>query len=269
MRRATSVAVHLFGNSLFRLGVAVAVAVQFAAAQQTGPSGASSAPSAPRFTSTFGPHSVAVPGQGGGFHGTSAPEYAYSWGIVSRTGHQNGHDRDGDRDRRRDHHRSGYGGYGYGYGGIPIYSTGLMPWDYGYLDNNGYAPEDNGPESAPHGAESAPPQYEEARRPPYAAPQTDYAPPPPRAALQATPAASAPAASSAAPTTLAGEPALTLVFRDGHRQSVRNYALTGTSLIVLDDAASGRQQRIPLADLDLAATKQAAAEAGLDFNPPA
>ena len=266
MRRATSVAVQLFGSSLFRLGVAVAVAVPFAAAQQTGPGGASSAPSAPRFTSTFGPHSVAVPGQGGRFHGTSAPEYAYSWGIVSRTGHQNGHDRAGDRDRRRDHHRSGYGGYGYG--GIPIYSTGLMPWDYGYLDNNGYAPEDNGAESAPQGAESAPPQYEEVR-PPYAAPQPDYAPPPPRAALQAAPAPPAPAASSAASTALAGEPALTLVFKDGHRQSVRNYALTGTSLIVLDDAASGRQQRIPLADLDLAATKQAAAQAGLDFNPPA
>jgi hypothetical protein len=40
-------------------------------------------------------------------------------------------------------------------------------------------------------------------------------------------------------------------------------------VIVLDQAASGRQQRIPLAALNLPATEQAAEQSGLDFTPPA
>jgi hypothetical protein len=62
---------------------------------------------------------------------------------------------------------------------------------------------------------------------------------------------------------------LTLVFNDGHRESIRNYVLTSSSVIVLDQAASGHQQRIPLATLDLNATEEAAQQAGLDFTPPA
>ena len=69
--------------------------------------------------------------------------------------------------------------------------------------------------------------------------------------------------------SVASEPELTLVFNDGHRESIRNYVLTSSSVIVLDQAASGRQQRIPLATLDLNATEEAAQQAGLDFTPPA
>lgn len=281
MRRVTSVAGHVFANHLVRLGLAAAVAVPFAAAQQAGSGSAgqargavpghvgggyahhagaagynhnSNAPTAPRFTSTFGPHSVVVPGQGS-FGRRGAPDYASSWGID----HRNGQEHDGDRHR----HRFGYGAF------YPIYNTwGLMPWDYGYLDNNGYAPEDAGAEPADQGPEAAPPQNEQPR-PPYAPAESDYGPPPPRVAVEAPPAASATTPPAASSTALTDEPTLTLIFKDGHRESVRNYALTGTSLIVLDNAASGRQQRIPLADLDLSATKQAAAQAGLDFNPPA
>ena len=68
---------------------------------------------------------------------------------------------------------------------------------------------------------------------------------------------------------MAAEPELRLIFRDGHQQSIRNYVLTGKTLIVLDHAASGRQQRISLGDLDILATEHAAEDAGLDFNPPA
>jgi hypothetical protein len=62
---------------------------------------------------------------------------------------------------------------------------------------------------------------------------------------------------------------LTLIFSDGHQQAIRNYVLTSDTLIVLDQAASGYQQRIPLAALNLSATEQAAQQAGLDFSPPA
>jgi hypothetical protein len=36
----------------------------------------------------------------------------------------------------------------------------------------------------------------------------------------------------------------------------------------MDDAASGREPRISLSELDLPATEQAARQNGLDFSPP-
>jgi hypothetical protein len=65
------------------------------------------------------------------------------------------------------------------------------------------------------------------------------------------------------------EPQLTLIFKDGHQQTIRNYVLTHSEVIVVDQAASGRQQQIPLASLDVSATEEAAQQAGLDFSPPA
>jgi hypothetical protein len=215
------------------------------------------APSAPQFVSTFGPHSVSVGPRVGvpGVMGT--PDYAASWGIVGRPGPVFDGRRDGDHHRRhdgdRDHHRSGYGGYGF-YGALPIYSTWALPWAVGYSDESNSAKEEPA-----QPAEYQPP-YDD-HRPPYSAAENDYAPQPSAVAAAAAPAAP--------PTPLRDEPALTLIFKDGRHQSVRNYAVTRSSVIVLDDAASGRQQRIPLADLDLSATKQAAELAGLDFNPPA
>ena len=69
--------------------------------------------------------------------------------------------------------------------------------------------------------------------------------------------------------SVASEPELTLIFNDGHREAIHNYVLTHDALIVMDQAASGRQQQIPLASLNLPATEQAAQQAGLDFSPPA
>lgn len=286
MRRLSSVRAQWVGRKLLRMALvaAVAGAVPFADAQQMGnASGAMaghiagsfgyrggaasfnqnfSAPSAPQFVSTFGPHSVSV-GPRVGVPGVmrTTPDYAASWGVVSRPGpvfdgrrdgdHHRG--RDGDHDRDRDHHRSGYGGYGF-YGALPIYSTWALPWAGGYVDEGS-----SGNEESAQPAEYQP-RYDE-HRPAYPAAENDYAPPPPAVATAAVPAAP--------PTPLRDEPALTLIFKDGRHQSVRNYAVTRSSVIVLDDAASGRQQRIPLAELDLSATKQAAELAGLDFNPPA
>ena len=143
-----------------------------------------------------------------------------------------------------------------------INTWAVMPWDMGYADVSGSensqnaAAADNSQNSGPDSYESGPPQQGE-YRPPYGPPVSDYAPPPP--------AAGAPAVSS---TVLESEPALTLIFKDGHQQSIRNYALTGDAVIVLDKAATGRQERIPLAELNLRATEQAAQTAGLDFAPP-
>lgn len=263
MRRVISVRGKLPGVALT---AAIACILPVAAAQQMGGNpgyanrGAGghgrndSAPVAPGFVSTFGPRSVVVPGRGV-FRGTGAPDYASSWGIAHQSRHE----------RERDHHRLGRYRSGY-YGAVPLYNSWvLMPWDYGYLEENGYPGEESGAAGAEPAAQPGeyPPAPSDEHRPAYSVAEREVPPPPPPAEPAAPPATAAP------PTTaLAGEPALTLVFKDGHRQSVRNYALTGSSIIVLDNAASGRQQRIPLADLNVPATEQAAEAAGLDFSPP-
>ncbi|MGH9671025.1 MAG: hypothetical protein ACRD3A_13045 [Terriglobales bacterium] len=61
------------------------------------------------------------------------------------------------------------------------------------------------------------------------------------------------------------EPVTVLVFKDGHRQDLRGYAITGE---VLYDLAGGRARKILLADLDLAATIKLNDELGNDFRLP-
>jgi hypothetical protein len=60
------------------------------------------------------------------------------------------------------------------------------------------------------------------------------------------------------------EPTL-LVFRDGHKQEVRNYAIVGPML--WDFGAKGTH-KIPLADLDLDTTRKLNDERGVDFVLP-
>jgi hypothetical protein len=56
-----------------------------------------------------------------------------------------------------------------------------------------------------------------------------------------------------------------LVFRDGHRTEIQNYAVIGQTLWVLDQRAS---TKIPLTDLDLDATQQENAARGMRFSVP-
>jgi hypothetical protein len=59
-------------------------------------------------------------------------------------------------------------------------------------------------------------------------------------------------------------PATVLIFRDQHRQEVGNYAIVGQTLW----SFGPRTQKIPLADLDLAATTKANDDRGLTFHVP-
>ena len=61
------------------------------------------------------------------------------------------------------------------------------------------------------------------------------------------------------------EPATALVFRDQHVEEVRNYAIAGGTLWVLNEQAA---KKIPLAQLDLAATAKMNDERGVDFQVP-
>src|ERR1019366_10763190 len=63
----------------------------------------------------------------------------------------------------------------------------------------------------------------------------------------------------------AAAPATVLVFRDQHQQKVRNYAIADGTLWVLNEQTA---KKIPLAELDLAATAKMNAERGVDFQVP-
>ena len=57
-----------------------------------------------------------------------------------------------------------------------------------------------------------------------------------------------------------------LVFRDGHQLQVENYAIVGDALY---DLTPGHARKIPLSQLDLAATVKANDDRGVDFTLPA
>ena len=61
-------------------------------------------------------------------------------------------------------------------------------------------------------------------------------------------------------------PATTLVYRDGHKSEVRNYAIIGSNLI--DLTKSPVLKKIPLDTLDLEATRKANEDNGVDFHTP-
>ena len=55
-----------------------------------------------------------------------------------------------------------------------------------------------------------------------------------------------------------------LVFRDGHRQQVNNYAIMGQTVYVFDS----RTQKIALSDLDVPATIKLNDDHGVEFQLP-
>lgn len=58
-------------------------------------------------------------------------------------------------------------------------------------------------------------------------------------------------------------PPTVLVYRDGRRVEVQNYAVSGATLWVFSEE---RARKVPLADLDLDATRQVNEERGVEFN---
>jgi len=60
-------------------------------------------------------------------------------------------------------------------------------------------------------------------------------------------------------------PTTILVFRDGHRSEVQNYAIVGQTLWVFTEQ---RARKIPVSDLDVEATKKENAGRGVEFRLP-
>ena len=61
-------------------------------------------------------------------------------------------------------------------------------------------------------------------------------------------------------------PMTTLVYRDGHKSTVRNYAIVGDNLI--DLTKTPVLKKIPLDSLDLVATRKQNEDNGVDFHAP-
>jgi hypothetical protein len=61
------------------------------------------------------------------------------------------------------------------------------------------------------------------------------------------------------------QPTTVLIFKDGHRSEVVNYAIVGDTLFQF---VEGRARKIPLSDLDLAATLKVNEDQGIDFAVP-
>jgi hypothetical protein len=66
-------------------------------------------------------------------------------------------------------------------------------------------------------------------------------------------------------SALAPAPSTMLVFKDGHSLEIGNYAIVGTTLF---DLTPGHPRRVPLADLDLDATKKENDDRGVNFEIP-
>ena len=83
--------------------------------------------------------------------------------------------------------------------------------------------------------------------------------PAPSEDVLATKAAEPPAPS------ITAQPSTILIFKDGHRQQVGNYAIVGSNLF---DLTPGHRMKIALSDLDLEATQKANEDEGIDFTLP-
>jgi hypothetical protein len=95
-------------------------------------------------------------------------------------------------------------------------------------------------------------------------------PPRPAASLPAAPASARPPVTNSAPEPsrvqeIAAQPPTILIFKDGHKQEVSNYAIVGTNLF---DLTPGHRRKIALTDLDVTATEKANDEQGTDFKLP-
>jgi hypothetical protein len=146
-----------------------------------------------------------------------------------------------------DHHRYPYPYLGYG----AIYGYGVPYADDPNAGDQGYdATDDSNYQGGPtvfdrrgSGAESYAPPVENAPAP-HAAQAENSAP---------------------APQSQPVQPLTVLVFKDGHKLEVENYAIVGTTLF---DLTPGHPRKIAVADLDLDATQKQNDDRGVVFQLP-
>jgi hypothetical protein len=84
-------------------------------------------------------------------------------------------------------------------------------------------------------------------------------------ALATNSIAPTPAPERAPEPIVIAQPSTLLIFKDGHKQEVSNYAIVGSYLF---DLTPGHRLKIALSDLDLPATQKANDDQGVDFKLP-
>lgn len=200
-----------------------------------------------------------------GPHGAVPAHPVHPRPFQPQAGGQPGHHRT--HDGNNGHHHDGNSGSVYY---VPYY----VPY-YPETDYDGPVADEAPPQAMPEPYEGGPTIFD--RRGTGERAANDYVPDKPRAAAPRPPAPTAapeeapPAATRAADPPVAGSESVTalqptiLIFKDGHKQQISNYAIVGANLY---DLTPGRRQKVPIADLDLVATQKANDEEGNDFKLP-
>ncbi len=214
--------------------------------------------SAPRFNapshSSFQPNAYAqqsTANQTGNW--TSAGFFpSHSGQVLSRNGRHNG--------------RVGYGAYGYGY---PLFGYPAFGYDDGFDNSSndqnfqGNAAANDAP--AGYGYQDGPPQGPGEAYGGPVDPAYGYGPPNgARPAYNAGVGASAESAQASVSDGLQ-HPAVTLVFKDGHKLQAQNYAVTQTRILITDNS---KERDVPISALDVDATAAANDAAGVEFSLP-
>jgi hypothetical protein len=145
------------------------------------------------------------------------------------------------------HHRSPYPYLGYG----GVYAYGV-PYAYADDPNAG----DQGYDSTDDSNYQGGPTVFDRR----GSGAQSYVPP-----IENAPAPHAEQADNSAPEPQPVQPLTVLVFKDGHKLEVGNYAIVGTTLF---DLTPGHPRKIALADLDLDATQKQNDDRGIVFQLP-
>jgi len=142
---------------------------------------------------------------------------------------------------------------------VPYYPV-MTPYDYGD------ASQDEASAEVPDQYQGGPTIFD--RRGPGTPLPDDYPTDLPKARLprpEPAPDDNANATAAPPPAPIAVEPNTILVFKDGHKLEVGNYAIVGGNLF---DLTPGHRQKVALADLDVSATEKANDELGVDFKLP-
>jgi hypothetical protein len=161
----------------------------------------------------------------------------------------------GHRDYDHDHDH----GYGYGDGAPFLFGGGywMSPYDLGYPDFSGDTGGSYNQQPQSAAVQGEPAGYRQS----YPDPQGSMGPSSYRPDYNAKPA-------DAPNVVQQQEPSLTVVMKDGSKKQIRNFALTKTTLIDLDQASTGHLKSIPLEQVNVPATESAAQDAGLSFSVP-
>jgi hypothetical protein len=190
----------------------------------------------------FGSHGATVGNPAGRFRGGS---------VNFRPGFGGGFGRPFFGGRFHHHHHHFFGGlWGYGYYGYPAWGYGYYgyPWFADYSYSTPYYASDVGAAGSGEQAriEQRLDRIEE---------RLD--------ALLDRTARPAPAQAQTTPTQ--PEPTATLVFRDGHKEEIQNYAVVGHTLWVFTEE---RARKIPVAQINTEATDKANEQRGVDLHLP-